>query len=221
MTKMVKYLLLAGLFMAVSSGLKSQSLPELLWPGKDSVVTLYSQLDHFVRIKPHRSETSMIQLKSKSATIIKMSDTLYQIRFQVPEEEVKIKLYYKNLPIDIITARVINLPMPNIRFAGMMGKDIPKANLGKLKKFELDFPVFDGLSPGLEFYTCKMSIIEPGKQNPFFINLHSSDLPSQLQGIIANLPINSWIVFEELKVRTRSNNIMNMEGNPVRFRVVE
>ncbi|HRD07633.1 MAG TPA: hypothetical protein PK037_08710, partial [Saprospiraceae bacterium] len=73
----------------------------------------------------------------------------------------------------------------------------------------------------LEFYTCKMSIIEPGKPNPFFINLRSPDLPAQLQGIIANLPINSWIVFEELKVKTRSNNIMNMDGNPVKFRVVE
>ena len=41
----------------------------------------------------------MMQLKAKSATVIKISDTLYQLRFQIPEEEVKIKLYYKIYPL--------------------------------------------------------------------------------------------------------------------------
>ena len=198
-----------------------QLLPEMEWAGKDSVVTLYSQVDHQVKIKPNQADVAMMQLKAKSATVIKISDTLYQLRFQIPEEEVKIKLYYKHLPVDIITARVVNLEMPNIKFAGLKGNDISRADLNKVKKFELVFPAFGDLTAGLEFYTCKMSIIEPGKPNPFFINLRSPDLPAQLQGIIANLPINSWIVFEELKVKTRSNNIMNMDGNPVKFRVVE
>lgn len=201
--------------------LQAQHLPAFNWSGKDSVITLYCQLDYPVGITLNNADPSLLQVKAKGATLIKMADTTYQIRFMAPEEEVKIKLYYKNLPVDIMTVKVTNPEMPNIVFKGLNGINIAKADLSKIKSFEVVFPSLMDKIPGLEFYTCKLSIIEPGKPTPFFINLRSPDLPSQLQGIIANLPVDSYLVFEELKIKTRSNNVMNMDGQPVKFRVVE
>ena len=209
------------LYFSMLVQIQAQHLPAFSWTGKDSVITLYSQLDYPVEIKLNSADPALLQVKAKGATIIKMADTSYQIRFLAPEEEVKIKLYYKNLPVDIMTARVTNPEMPNIVFKGVSGINIAKADLSKIKSFEVVFPALMGKIPGLEFYTCKLSIIEPGKPTPFFINLRSPDLPAQLQGIITNLPVDSYLVFEELKIKTRSNNVMNMDGQPVKFKVVE
>ncbi len=217
----LKILFVFFLYFFSLSNMFGQHLPAFSWAGKDSVITLYSQLDYPIEIKLNNADPALLQLKAKGATIIKMADTSYQIRFLAPEEEVKIKLYYKNLPVDIMTARVTNPEMPNIVFKGVSGINIARADLSKLKSFEVVFPALMDKIPGLEFYTCKLSIIEPGKPTPFFINLRSPDLPAQLQGIITNLPVDSYLVFEELKIKTRSNNVMNMDGQPVKFRVVE
>lgn len=209
-------------FLTFLSGvLASQSLPQIAWEGKDSIITIYCQLDYPVKIDLRQADPSMIQLKSRGASLAKLSDSVYQIRFQIPEEEVKLKLYYKNLPVDIVSLNVINMEMPSIRFNGINGNNIQRSDLSKVRAFELLFPSISAIAPGLEFYTCKLTIIEPGKPAPFYINLRSVELPAQLLGIISTLQPESTIIFDELKIKTRSNNVLSMDGTPVKFRVIE
>ncbi|MBK8698062.1 MAG: hypothetical protein IPN29_00080 [Saprospiraceae bacterium] len=199
----------------------AQHLPVFAKTERDTVQTLYCQLDYQIPIKLHTSDPHLIEVKAKPGTVVKLNDSLYQVRYVSPEEEVKIKLYYKNMPVDLYAVKVANLPMPVIRLSGLNGSLIPKGDLAKVKKFELEFPYLSQRNEGIEFFTCRLSIVEPGKPNPFYINLRTPDFPQQLQGIISKLPANSTLSFDELKVKTRSNNVMNMDGNPVKFTVVE
>ncbi|MBK8700551.1 MAG: hypothetical protein IPN29_13870 [Saprospiraceae bacterium] len=199
----------------------AQNLPVFAKPMRDTVQTLYCQLDYQIPIKLHTADANLIEVKAKPGTVVKLNDSLYQVRYVSPEEEVKIKLYYKNLPVDLYAVKVANLPMPVIRLSGLNGSLIPRGDLTKVKKFELEFPYMSQRNEGIEFFTCRLSIMEPGKASPFLINLRTPDFPQQLQGIISKLPANSTLSFDELKVKTRSNTVMNMDGNPVKFTVVE
>ena len=69
------------LYFSLLVQLQAQHLPAFSWAGKDSVITLYSQLDYPVEIKLNSADPALLQVKAKGATIIKMADTIYQIRF--------------------------------------------------------------------------------------------------------------------------------------------
>ena len=207
--------------MLAYGSLKAQHLPVFEGFNKDSVYIFFSQIDYKLPIALNTADPSYIEVKSKGGQVVKLNDTLYQVRFNTPGEETKVKLYYKNFPIGIITANVTNVTVPEIRLDGSTSRTISHHVLNKLKRFEVAFSGQDLRNAPFEFFTCKLTIREPGKPEPFSLNLRNLDFPDQLQMVLAKLPIHSVITFEEFKIKTLTNNVLNVEGQPVVFNVIE
>jgi hypothetical protein len=223
MKQYFKHILLA--FILLSMGkvtMQAQSrLPQIANVVKDSVYTFHTYVDHVVRLKLNECDPALIELRSKEAQISKLNDTTYYVRYSYLQEESKIKLYYKNLPIQFINVKVKNIAMPEIKFGKESSKILHKAELSTLNDFSFDFNNSLNISSRIELYSCKIVIVEPNKPVPFSWNVNTYILPPHIKQMIAKLPLNAQIIFQDISVKTSSNNIINLIGEPIAFKIIE
>lgn len=219
MMVLVKHALIFTLF-SCSGMLFGQNLPSFKGIEKDSVYTylIHSYKKHTIDIRGSKSE--LIEVKAAGANIQKLNDSTYHLMFTQPMEETKVKLYYKNLPVDIIIAKVINIEMPVIKLANSSFEKISKSNLAAVKNFQIDYKQ-NPLYLGFEFYNCVLTISDKNKKEPIRVNLNSLEFPASVAGIIQQLPVNSTISFKNIQVKTPANSVLNVEGDGVNFTIVE
>jgi hypothetical protein len=201
--------------------LTAQNLPVMKNVEKDSLYIIYVNLDHKIEINPRKADLSLMELRATNANVLKLNDTVYQVRYHTIDEETKIKLYYKGLPVDIMTAKVSNMLAPKVKIAGISGPNIPATALKGLKKFELVYTPEMEKMKGLEFFNCRILITEPGKPLSFNVNLRNLEFPEQLVSMLSKLKPESTIRFDEFKMKTNQNYVLNVEGSSITFIVVE
>ncbi len=198
----------------------AQSLPTIKNNVKDSLFSLYLHIPYSLEVLVHNADPSFIEVKAPNANIQKMSDTLYLITYSNTSEASKIKLYYKNLPIDIMQVKVEAFNAPVVKLMGSSGPNISKFALKNLTKIELDLHAASNAN-NLQLYSCRVFISEPGKPMTFNTILNKLDLPEQLSSMIKNLAPSSTIRFDEFMMKTPQNQIFNASGSSVTFIVVE
>lgn len=210
-----------SLFLIVLNNLFSQTIPSFIDFNKDSVYNFYCNIDFPLNIKINGANPDLIEIKAAQTNIYKLSDSLFQIRFLNPNEDTKIKLYYKNLPVDIIHVKTQNLLVPEIKLGNTTSHKITKTELNAANKIDFVFPdILRKLD--LQLFSCTIKIMDASNaQNPYAVNLRSYELPVNVMNIFQKLPINSTIQFSEIRVKTRNNHVMNLEGESPQILVIE
>ncbi len=166
---MFRYTILFISFLAFNLS-SAQRIPSF----KNDITHLYSGVNNPIEIELNGADLAKIKLKCKDARVAKQNDSLYLIAPKYPEGEVKIKLYYKNLPVDIVSTEVINLPNPEILI------ETQKLNLlskSRLSNFLEDLTIhFDEKNERLNKiyspYSINFSVNKGGIVRPFQIHLH-------------------------------------------------
>ncbi len=199
----------------------SQHLPAFSGFEKDSIYSLYVNIDQKISINPRNSIAGNIEIKANNASIQKLNDSTYLMRYNMPTEATKIKLYYRNLPVDIINVKVENIPAPAIVLDGNLGPFLTKASLKNIKKVDILFKNNKELIQSLELFQCRILITEPGKPMTFNSNLGGTMIPEYIAKMLSELKPNSTIRFDEFKIKTVQNYVLDVEGSSVTFIVVE
>lgn len=81
-----------------------------------------------------------VNIKISSGTIAKRTDSTYSIFVNIPEDEIKVKLYYKKVICQIKTIKAVRLPNPEITFENL-DRTISKAQATQAGKLILKYPV--------------------------------------------------------------------------------
>ena len=100
---------------------------------------IYIGVDNIVHVDLNDCDPDDVDLKISSGTLIKRSDSTYSIVVQIPDDEVKIKLYYKRVVCQIKTVNTARMPNPGLGFEFVQGK-ISKAEADKAGKLILKYP---------------------------------------------------------------------------------
>lgn len=218
---LTKKIIFTSLILSISIAVFCQKLPQFLDIEKDSTYTFYVNVDQKLRIKPRNSDVSLIEVKANNAYVYKFNDSTYVVRYNTPTEISKIKLYYKNLPVDIINAEVQTMPTPSILLGGNQGPNLTLEALRNVKKLDIRFPFDKSPLNALELFQCRMLITEPGKPITFNTNLGGNVLPDHISKMLAELKPKSTIRFDEFKIKTEQNYVLDVEGSSITFIVVE
>jgi hypothetical protein len=218
---LTKKFIFAASFLCVTIASFCQKLPQFLGIEKDSIYTFYVNVDQKLHIKPRSADLSMIEIKATNAYVYKFNDSTYVVRYNTTTEISKIKLYYKNLPVDIINVQVETMPAPAIILGGNQGPNLTQETLRNLKKLDIQFPLNKSSLKALELFQCRMLITEPGKPITFNTNLGGSVLPDHISKMLAELKPKSTIRFDEFKIKTEQNYVLDVEGSSITFIVVE
>jgi hypothetical protein len=82
----------------------------------------------------NQADPSFLELKCNGVRVRKTSDTLYHLYpTSVFGEEIKLKLYYKNLPVDVITLPVTDSPIVEVSLENQIEDPISIDVLSNLK----------------------------------------------------------------------------------------
>lgn len=218
---LTKKLIFIPLILCFSTAGFCQKLPQFKEVEKDSTYTFYVNVDQKLHIKPRSADLSMVEVKAANAYVYKFNDSTYVVRYNTPTEISKIKLYYKNLPVDIINVQAETMPAPAILLGGNQGPQLTQENLRNLKKLDIRFPNAKSPFNSLELFQCRMLITEPDKAITFNTNLGGSILPDHISKMLAALKPKSTIRFDEFKIKTEQNYVLDVEGSSITFIVVD
>jgi hypothetical protein len=199
----------------------AQLLPAFSGIEKDSIKTLYVNIDQRISINPQSSDLAYIEIKASNASIQKLNDTTYALRYNMPFEASKIKLYYRNLPVDIINVKVESMPAPTVILDGNQGPNLSIASLRNVKKVDIVFPKNKEIIRSLELFQCRILITEPGKPVTFNTNFGGTVIPEYISKMLSELKPKSTIRFDEFKIKTPQNYVLDIEGSSITFIVVE
>ena len=196
-------------------------LPSFKDMAKDSVYTFYTHIDQKIEIKLNNADASKIDIKLSDGYVTKINDSLYQVRYSINFDEAKIRLYYKKFPVDIMTVKAANMTIADIKLGDAVNKILKKTDLLAINKIELIYPTEMPMSLRPELFSYKLVIYQPGMAEPFFTNMRTLELPQNIQKMIAALPIDSKISFEEIRIKTITNNVLNLENDAIVYTIVE
>lgn len=170
---MNRFLLLTALILFSITASTAQKLPS--FAGDDDYRTFVLSLNNELVIDLGECDPSKVEVKCKhkGVYITKLTDSLYNIRFTIDQEEVKVKLYYKNLPVDVLKGELQQTNSPTVIVNGKEGGEITHKELLATKKIKLKYAddVITSLKP--QIYSYKV-IFTPAQGNP--IKLHQTKL---------------------------------------------
>jgi hypothetical protein len=196
-------------------------LPSFKSNQKDSIYAYYVQIDQKLEINLNGADPSKIEVKITDGFANRLNDSTFNIRYNAPIEETKLKLYYKNFPVDIQNVKSKNMSIEGIKLGDITDKNVKLSQLLSIKKFELLFPKEMPVQLKPELFSCKLTIHKPGNITPFFTNMRNLDIPQNVQQMIAALPKDSKITFEEIRIKTVTNNVLNLDNDIITFTIVE
>lgn len=168
------YIVKLLLLLIVTNVSFAQTLPEF---NKFEDKVFYNKMQNLITLNLNGADPSMIKLKMRNGQIGKLNDTSYQISYRgVLEDQVKIKLYYKNLPVDVYTMSAAQAPLVKI--------SLPDTNktsytLNELAKQKLNVSIEDKnlVASGYKVHSFQVRAILPKQNRPFpIMSLNTTNL---------------------------------------------
>ena len=212
--KILKILFLNCLLLFTMADVFGQKLPAFSYGGKDTI-TVYYNLNQKLKIDFRGTDPSFTKIKIGSTTMrgvnISQADSSIFIFVNSPVEDFRMKLYYKNLPIDIIDVKIERMPATDLILNIADQGNISKQILGEIKALQPSIPVAYIEDLNLEIYSYNLRLIRPGK-NPEIIPCFNIKLTDQALSKIIALPENSYIMIENVRLKTPQNNVIELEG---------
>lgn len=136
---------------------------------KDLSNEIYVGVDNQVNINLKNCNPEFVDLKISSGTLFKRDDSTYSIFVQIPEEDIKVKLYYKKVVCEIKMVKAVLLPSPELTFESNSERTISKKNAEQTGKLMLVYPAEYANIPSSSIISFNVTIQDPmGK--PIFSN---------------------------------------------------
>ena len=207
---MLKYQLLA-LAITLLSSINSQSIPELnIQDDKSFYLGIYNE----VPIKLNGCDISKVKLKAKDAQLRKINDSLHTIYLRGinEDQQIKVKLYYKSLPVDIKTISIQASPELVISHAGnSKSPRIPIRNLAK-SKIDINFKDSQLQKEGYEIFSYNIQY--RNAQNKIIPLAASRTNGLNVLGKFLNrLKPGDAILLNDFRMKSRFNNVINCQSN--------
>lgn len=141
---------------------------------KDLGNEIYIGIDNQVIINLKNCNPELVDLKISSGTLIKRDDSTYSIIVQIPEDDLKVKLYYKKVICEIKMVKAVILPSPELTFETIGNGIISKKNAEQTGKLKLTYPSEYANIPLSSIISFNVTIQDPmGK--PIFSNYIRGD----------------------------------------------
>lgn len=209
---MIKNLIILLLALFTSLQAKTQSIPEFDYGDLDTITVFYN-LNQKLKIKFNGTEPNLtkIRFSAPRGVNISQSDSSIFIFVNAPLDAVRLKLYYKNLPVDIIDARIEKMPASNLVLSIAEEGAISKQRLAEIKALQASIPIAYTQDLHLEIYSYNLKLVQPGK-NPETIPCFNNKLSDQAIKRIISLPENSIIFIDNVRLKTPQNNVIELEG---------
>lgn len=201
----------------INLNLFSQKIPKWNLPEKPM---FFTGIPHELTIKANASDPEFITVKTSAGFITKLNDTTYTIRFDMPQEDFKLRLFYKKLPVDIVSAIVTNPVAPKLLINGYQNGPIPREELESLEELEFVFP--EGFpSVGINIYSIRMNVKVNAHSQMTSLQLHSTKLTPQAKEILKKIEPGGSLAFDNIMFVTGSNHVLNLPRESHIFSVTQ
>jgi hypothetical protein len=181
-------------------------------------LALFSNLPVVVSIKLGQSDPSLISLKSSEISnymISKFDDSTFVININRPVNEAKLKLYYKNMPVDLYTATLAALDFPKIL---VLGKEniIEKDSLVLINSLNCSIEESYSAKYRVHLHSFNINIVHLNGRKEIIPNFNMNIASNNLLRI-RSLPADTAIYFTNIKLRTIYNNVIEIKGDSNKF----
>ena len=95
---------------------------------------IYYNLNQNLKVKVNDADPTLIKIRCSESRGVSISqaDTNFYIFINNPVAEIKLKLYYKNLPVDIVNAKIERLPASDLKLEIAQNGEISKSRYKRL-----------------------------------------------------------------------------------------
>lgn len=179
---------------------------------KDISSTIYMGVENKITLHLNGCAAEDINLKINSGSLFKRDDSTYSFIPQVEMEDLKLKLYYKKVLVEVKTVSVKKIPDVTPYFVGeKMGK-IKKSDISSLGKLTFNYPKDYPEEMKSVVYSFSVFITDINGVAIYSGNMRGESLDGQITSMIAKLNkggriiINNIIVHNPRSGHQRINN---------------
>lgn len=179
---------------------------------KDISSTIYMGVENKITLHLNGCAADDINLKINSGSLFKRDDSTYSFIPQVEMEDLKLKLYYKKVLVEVKTVSVKKIPDVTPYFVGeKMGK-IKKSDISSLGKLTFNYPKDYPEEMKSVVYSFSVFITDINGVAIYSGNMRGESLDGQITSMIAKLNkggriiINNIIVHNPRSGHQRINN---------------
>lgn len=185
---------------------------------KEDTLTIYYNLNQNLKVKVNDADPTLIKIKCSESRGVSISqaDTNFYIFINNPVAEIKLKLYYKNLPVDIVNAKIERLPASDLKFDIAQNGEISKKKLAEVKKLMAEIPNNYKNDLNLAIYSYNINIIRKNGAIEV-ISCFNNNLTDQAIKKLLALPDDSQIAISNVRLKTPENNVIELEGEGLKY----
>ncbi len=192
----------------LSCQMLAQSLPEF----KEKEGQLYRVMYNMVNISLNEADPSYIKLKSNGNRINKLNDSTYQVSFQnALSNDVKIKLYYKGLPVDVLKGELIQSPQLKLSLSNASDEKLSIEDFfTQTLKWELEDKNL--IAQKFKFFSVNVNIHRNGRVVKNLLMLKNDHL-SYLRRNKNQIRSGDKITFDQIKIVNGMNQRVECQSN--------
>jgi len=202
----------------ISDG-NSQLIPKFD-KSRGDTLALFSSMPVVVVINLGQSDPTLISLRSEeinSYMISKFDDSTYVINLNRVIGESKLKLYYKGLPVDIFTSSMKSIESPKITLKDM-DFEIDKGILTSKTIINCDLESFYKSRYRVSLHSFNIKVTYPNGKSEIMSN-SSLQINGHNLARLKSLPAESEIQFDNVRLRTIYNNVIEVRGTSDKYTI--
>ena len=185
---------------------------------KEDTLKIYYNLNQNLKVKVNDADPTLIKIRCSESRGVSISqaDTNFYIFINNPVAEIKLKLYYKNLPVDIVNAKIERLPASDLKLEIAQNGEISKRKLAEVKKLLAEIPNNYKNDLNLAIYSYNINIIRKNGAIEV-ISCFNNNLTDQAIKKLLALPDDSEIAISNVRLKTPDNNVIELEGEGLKY----
>ncbi|HOY13328.1 MAG TPA: hypothetical protein PLY70_09315 [Saprospiraceae bacterium] len=185
---------------------------------KEDTLKIYYNLNQNLKVKVNDADPTLIKIRCSESRGVSISqaDTNFYIFVNNPVAEIKLKLYYKNLPVDIVNAKIERLPASDLKLEIAQNGEISKRKLAEVKKLMAEIPNNYKNDLNLAIYSYNINIIRKNGSVEI-ISCFNNTLTDQAIKKLLALPDDSQIAISNVRLKTPENNVIELEGEGLKY----
>ena len=185
---------------------------------KEDTLKIYYNLNQNLKVKVNDADPTLIKIRCSESRGVSISqaDTNFYIFINNPVAEIKLKLYYKNLPVDIVNAKIERLPASDLKLEIAQNGEISKRKLAEVKKLLAEIPNNYKNDLNLAIYSYNINIIRKNGAIEV-ISCFNNNLTDQAIKKLLALPDDSQIAISNVRLKTPDNNVIELEGEGLKY----
>jgi hypothetical protein len=158
----------------------------------------------------NQSDTFAIELKVNDGSVTFVNDSTYIVRPINTEGEIKLKLYYKNLPVEIANCTITEIPAPKLLYKA---KEVESVRIGDLANFLRDFNLEfeNGVEPDYKsIYAYTYSYISKEGRNFTGRIYLANKYTKEAENFAKNAASGGMLTINTLQIMCEGNRVKNV-----------